>query len=67
MLQKPKKYLDYKHYFKDYDNYLLNKFFLVKKDCWGLLMFHKNGNYIQKMGHYYKEDILAYTKILRLN
>lgn len=60
-------YLNNKTDFKDYNNYLLNKFFLVKKDCWGLIMFHKNGNYIQKLGHYYKEDILAYKARLKNN
>ncbi|TMM31160.1 hypothetical protein FDT66_04110 [Polaribacter aestuariivivens] len=59
--------LDNISYFDDKDDFLQTIFFERKKSCFGILVIHKNGNYLQYNGHYSERDVAQYIYDLKNN
>ena len=64
-VEKVKKKIDYKKYFDDKDDFLLQNFFNRKKTCFGVLVINLNGYYMQYNGHYSKRQVTKFIESLK--
>jgi len=60
-----KKVIDYETKFEDYDDFLLNNFFNIKKECYGILVINSIGEYEIEEGEYSEKQVENFIKALK--
>jgi len=56
--------IDSKNHFSDVNNFFLENFFTEEQNCYGILVFNKNGDFQKKSGEYTQDDIVEFQNIL---